>query len=635
LPIAFVLLLAAVEFAVVLGRPHPSTGEIKDAIGSSLLVVAVFGAVFVLSTLVPARAPARPLILVLLHVFVAALGLVLFSSWVARCVLGQPLNGDATRVLMESPVESILQLRESDPLFLVVLCFGVLIFLYVLVRVLHLAAGSWAQANTARRALISSLLTLIACLSAWRVANAELTWSSYATLLAPQGAIAPVPATYTCPQSAPVPIAAAAPDGVASGTPVIVLVIESLRSDLLRTHADALPFLSQLGKEGIVFDKAYATSSHSDFADLAFWYSRYPLRADRRLGYPVNAPWRGISAFEYFKLHGYGTAYFSSQDERWGEMINWLKIPAVDTFFDSENFVGETGLTPDETARMIARVHAEHTEAGKVEDTRTLQLAGDWIERHTQEPFFIGLNLQNTHFTYVIPKGGAQPFQPGELGFRATYAPWPAARAAVVRNRYLNAAFNIDAAVGRLAERLRRAGVWDRAIVLVVGDNGEAFTEHGYVNHGGPMFDEVGRTLAILKLPRGDARNGKGFARAVSHIDFVPLLAKLAGLPEWPGFQGRSPWQRQPDSPVFMTVNFMTRENAVVRWPWKLMSRTFPVRTLELYDLESDPAELHNQAREHPDVAVHLEADIAAWRTCQLSYYSDAHAHTRLHPPRF
>jgi len=106
-------------------------------------------------------------------------------------------------------------------------------------------------------------------------------------------------------------------------------------------------------------------------------------------------------------------------------------------------------------------------------------------------------------------------------------------------------------------------------------------------------------------------------------------------LRAWAGFQGRSPLRAGGPSPVFITVNGMTRENAVVRWPWKLMSRVFPAREIELYNLESDPRETRNVVRDEPEVAARLEADVNEWRLCQASYYKDRDAYTRLQPPRY
>ncbi len=165
------------------------------------------------------------------------------------------------------------------------------------------------------------LFGALTAFSANQIAATTNSRSSYASLLGSPSIAAeeePINA-YICPRSSDVPIAPlTAVSGAGAklnGAPVIVLMIESLRSDLMTTHAKAMPHLAELAKESIVLDRAYATASHSDFEDLSFWYSRYPLRAPRRLGYPADAPWRGYSVFEYYKTHGYDTAYFFAERE--------------------------------------------------------------------------------------------------------------------------------------------------------------------------------------------------------------------------------------------------------------------------------------------------------------------------------
>jgi arylsulfatase A-like enzyme len=316
-------------------------------------------------------------------------------------------------------------------------------------------------------------------------------------------------------------------------------------------------------------------------------------------------------------------------------MINWMKLPAMDAFFDAHNLIDPGKLDAEQAKQFIERLAPELNAQGKVQDHRTLELAGDWAVRQAQRPFFLGLNLQNTHDPYNIPAGGAQPFQPAASSKRDFMYAWPAERAPFVFKRYLNASYNVDALLAQFAQRLRDAGLWDRSLVLFVGDHGESFHEHGFVSHGGPPYEETSRVLAIVKFPKGDRRNGKVYSQPVSSIDFVPMLGDLSGLPEWGGFQGHSPMRKFVPAPRFITVNALTREDAVVQWPWKLMNRLFPERLVELYNLESDPGEKRNVARDEPAIASELDAKLQEWRTCQISYYADRDAYTRLQPPRF
>jgi len=273
------------------------------------------------------------------------------------------------------------------------------------------------------------------------------------------------------------------------GFPVIVILAESLRHDLLTEHARDIPFLSKLSLEGITFDRAYATASHSNLTDLAFWYAQYPLRGAGKETYPMDAPWRGTSLFGAFKQAGYNTAYISSQNEHWGEMVNWLKTPDVNNFFHSEDYKGSTWENMDDEAGLASLIRKGISTAGKIEDSQTLKLASEWIfTQPSNTPFFLGMNLQNTHYSYVIPSGGKEPHQPSKIGFQAIYYSWPQDQAPVVKNRYLNAVINLDNLLNQFSETLKQRGLWDECLLVVLGDNGEGFYEHNFGNHSGPCM---------------------------------------------------------------------------------------------------------------------------------------------------
>jgi arylsulfatase A-like enzyme len=405
--------------------------------------------------------------------------------------------------------------------------------------------------------------------------------------------------------------------------PVVVLLVESLRHDLLTEAPQAIPFLKRLYEENIGFSRAYAVSSHSNLSDLAFWYGQYPLRGKGRESFPVDAPWRGTSMFRAFKDAGYRTAYISSQNEGWGNMGNWLKLPEVDYFFDSESYDGVTWENKDDVAGLAGMIQRGLLNAGKVEDSETLRIARQWIDAQAgKKNFFVGMNLQNTHFSYVMPPGGAEPFQPSDMGFRAVYYSWPAEKKQQVRNRYLNAVSNVDRLIEEFAGHLKRQGIWDETLFVVLGDNGEAFHEHGFGNHSGPMYDEVVRTLAVVKLPASLKTGRRHVERPVSHIDIAASVPHFAGLPVPATFQGLP---LKVDSgggrPVFMYCNAIVRQYGIVEGHWKLLINEHTEPREELFDLERDPRELNNVATEHRDVVKSLGEKLLLWVRVQTKYY--------------
>jgi arylsulfatase A-like enzyme len=419
--------------------------------------------------------------------------------------------------------------------------------------------------------------------------------------------------------------------------PVIVILVESLRHDLLTRYPEAIPFLKSLHDRHIGFDYAYATASHSNLTDLAFWYGQYPLRGSGFEGFPVDAPWRGTSMFKAFHDAGYETAYVSSQNELWGNMHNWLRTPDVDFYFHSEDYKGTTWENQDDLNGLVRLIQQGVATAGKVEDSETIATALRWIDKRSAgDGFFLGMNLQNTHFSYVMPPDAVEPYQPSDLGFRAVYYRWPAERSEQVRNRYLNAVYNVDRLLERFAAELKRRGLWDECLFVVLGDNGEAFYEHGFGNHSGPMYDEVVRTLALIKPPGSSSVQKVNIAKPVSHIDIAASVPVLAGLPLPASFQGRpgNLVESNALAPVYMYSNAIVRQYGIVDWPWKLLVTEYPEERTELYKLDADPAELNDLHGSLPRETNFLRNRLASWAATQRAYYARG-AYVDRNPPRY
>ena len=414
--------------------------------------------------------------------------------------------------------------------------------------------------------------------------------------------------------------------------PVIVLMVESLRRDVIDGPAPAAPALRALAAESTVFERAYITASQSSLADLSIWYAQYPLRAQD--DYPADAPWRGVSSFQAFKAAGYHTGYISSQNERWGDMIRWLDVPEVDHFFHSEDYHGQTWRNPDDAGEVAGLFARGVATAGKIEDSETLRIAEAWLDTLPPgEPFFLGMNLQNTHFNYVIPPGGAEPFQPSVIDFPTVYYVWPEDRVTDVRNRYRNAVYNLDALIAAFIAGLQRRGIWERCYFVVLGDSGEAFYEHGFGNHSGPLYDEVARPLTLLHAPRDRAPLPGD--PVMSQIDLLPTIMAEIGIPIPDTMQGLPLHEAAADPQIFMVVKAMVNQTAVVQWPWKLMVTTHPERPPELYHLEADPAEQVDRARDEPGEVARLKAALERWQLVQRAYYADPALHTAHAPPRW
>ena len=210
------------------------------------------------------------------------------------------------------------------------------------------------------------------------------------------------------------------------------------------------------------------------------------------------------------------------------------------------------------------------------------------------------------------------------------------------RNKYLNAVYNLDRELAAFAARLKAKGLWDRALIVIIGDSGEAFHEHGFGNHSGPVYDEVMRTFVMLKPPKGSDLGSTlplgTFNEAVSHLDITATIPDLLGIPVPDSFQGRSVLRRggnrDGEGAVFMHSNAFVKQNGMVRWPWKFLKTYYPFEKTELYDLERDPGETQNLASAEADKVANLSAQLDLWINRHLLYYSAPEYYSRYSPPK-
>src|SRR4029079_5449528 len=92
-----------------------------------------------------------------------------------------------------------------------------------------------------------------------------------------------------------------------------------------------------------------------------------------------------------------------------------------------------------------------------------------------------------------------------------------------------------DMAVGRVLAPLRELGLWDRTAVVLTGDHGEGFGEHGITEHGFDLYPPQTKVPFIVRVPGLPAQRAKV---PVGHIDIAPTLVNLARGRAEPGFMG-------------------------------------------------------------------------------------------------
>ncbi len=418
---------------------------------------------------------------------------------------------------------------------------------------------------------------------------------------------------------------------------VIVVEVESMRPDALRVYGgtrEVMPHVDALAAESRVFANAHTQAVHSNYAVACPLCSEYPMRSSREYRFPARVRYPHVMIYDVLKAIGYHVGVFSSSNELWSGQANLLQTGSVDAFHDAESWKAQRGATyVDKADPAFASWVEEAHRAGVVDDRFTVNLATDWMDRQPG-PFFAYLNFQSSHFPYTVPADFPRRYSAETVSFPMTFDRYPADQAAVVRGRYDDSLRYVDFQLGRLIDHLKAKGAWDRTLLVLTGDHGQAFYEHGLPTHANGLYAEAVDVPLLVRAP--------GLAAGVDpypaeHVDVPPSILHLLGLPPHPAYQGLDLFaaDRPPDRSIFTMVQTPLAEQvAVIQGGLKLI-HDLRDDSFALFDESADPRDTVNRIN---DPALHgraaqMDDRLRSWRAVQLAYYNNALHQAECYPP--
>jgi len=106
-----------------------------------------------------------------------------------------------------------------------------------------------------------------------------------------------------------------------------------------------------------------------------------------------------------------------------------------------------------------------------------------------------------------------------------------------LRTLYQAAVRQVDASIGRILEALEERGVDDETAVVLAGDHGEEFQDHGHLAHYPKLYDELIRVPFVVDVPGAPAHR---IDRQVSLDAIPPTVAALLDVDAPPDWEGES-----------------------------------------------------------------------------------------------
>lgn len=326
---------------------------------------------------------------------------------------------------------------------------------------------------------------------AFSIARPDATLASFRVTLKP-----PVPLPV---RTAPQP-----PAGRPTLPDVFLVVIESLRQDML--DPAVMPNFARFAQQAWTFDHAITTGNVTHYSWYGLLCAKYPIYFD----VAKQAP----------GLHG--SVPLATLREM-GYRLHLLATPET-AYQQLESVVFGTGaFLLDNNFHPSAPSPAERDRLVTIELVRRAQA------NSTGGNFYL-VALDSTHFDYGWGASFTPPFQPyaTSTSVMKNYHKDLAARR-LVENRYKNSAAWVDSLLGKFLDALQASGRFNRSIVIVTGDHGEAFWEHGMGTHGSDLGPEQLEVAFAMRFP--GARPAR-FHTVFSLLDVMPtVLANLGATP--------------------------------------------------------------------------------------------------------
>jgi arylsulfatase len=388
----------------------------------------------------------------------------------------------------------------------------------------------------------------------------------------------------------------------AQGMNVALIVLDAANAShfsFMGYERETTPNIDRLADEGVVFEQAYAQASATPLSMYSMLSSRYPIL--EQADYPESAELAAVLHPAMPTLPSWGAERFA---DRGAFVANrWLRE--------------ELGFHHGWTTFDMVYEHVAPTEV-VVRATLVTDAFLDWVDR--DGPWLAWLHYLEPHLPYTPPEPYLSMFDP-EFRFstdgRGTklQKEWRHRRPseAMLRNTvglYDGNLAWVDSEVGRVFEGLKEDGEWDRTIVVVTSDHGEAFWEHRVRGHGDHVFEEFVQVPLVIRVPGLAPRR---IAEAVELVDVVPTLLDLAGVfvPEG-GVAGGSlvevmTGERDAANMAFFRNHEKTSfEVGARRGPLKYIEFS-GVDRVALYDLGKDPGEQNNLVPFREEAAPEIE----------------------------
>ncbi len=402
------------------------------------------------------------------------------------------------------------------------------------------------------------------------------------------------------------------------------------------------PNMDKLGADGVIFDRAYTTTSICMASRATFMtglyeyrtgcnFSHGPLDQDKfDLSYPVLLRKAGYR-IGFIGKFGFAVKPTPEPSKHWSD-----RKDMPENQFDF--WCGFPGQGSYEMEKMKQYPYlAKYAENNECLTAAMADMATDFLRGcKPGEPFCLSVSFKAPHSPHEPDPAYDKLYEetvkfprPANYGEQcAEHLPAQARSGRQVRlgssyapeafdsnmSLYYRQIYGVDVTLGAIRDELKRLKFDDNTVIIFSSDNGYSCGSHGF---GGKVlpYEEASRVPLIIYDPRHEsAAKRRHVKQLAGNIDIAPTILDLAGLEFPKSVQGKTliplmsnPARQIHDSLLLINVwgTSSAQSLAVLTKRFKYIYWFDGDAAEELYDIENDPLEMKNLAG-NPDYAAVL-----------------------------
>ncbi len=189
-----------------------------------------------------------------------------------------------------------------------------------------------------------------------------------------------------------------------------------------------------------------------------------------------------------------------------------------------------------------------------------------------KEPFFASYYSLTPHYPYM------------DHGKKYRIAPTDRDK----KSRYLNCLRALDGVLEKVVEGLKESGRYDHTVLVIMGDHGEAFGQHGRSTHANDSHEEQLKTPWLVHVPGAPPFST---TELTSHVDIVPTVLDILQVDyDESLIQGESILRRERHRKYTFAVG-NERAQVVYSMDGRKIIRNSRLNRCEAFDLHADRRE--------------------------------------------